>query len=73
MLHGGIKLYTIVRLYFNYSKKYNCFAGFPLTLPLFRTPAHINKHNVTFIKLGTNVVNIITLWRYCFPRYKVFG
>jgi len=36
-------------------------------------PAHFNKHNVTFIKLGTNDVNMMTSWCYCFPRYKVFG
>jgi len=36
-------------------------------------PAYFNKHNVTFIKLETNDVNMITSWCYCFPRYKVFG
>ena len=44
-----------------------------MTLTLFCTPAHFNKHNVTFIKLGTNDVNMMTSWRYCFPRYYFFG
>ena len=36
-------------------------------------PAHFNKHNVTLIKLGTNVAKMPTSWRYFFPRFIVFG
>jgi len=41
-------------------------------LTLFCTPVHLNKHNITLIKLGTNDVNMMTSRRYCFPRYNVF-
>jgi len=42
-----------------------------MTLTLFCIPVHLNKHNITLIKLGTNDVNMMTSWR-CFPRYNVF-
>ena len=44
-----------------------------MALTLFCTLAHFHKHNVTFIKLGTNDANRMTSWCYCFPRYNVFG
>jgi len=37
---------------------------------LFCTPAHFNKHNVTYSKLGTIDINMTTSWCYCFPRYN---
>ena len=40
---------------------------------MFCTPVNLNKHNITFIKLGTNDVNMMTSWCYCFPCYNVFG
>ena len=43
------------------------YAGVSMTLLLFCTPAIFNKHNRTFIKLGTNYVNRMTSWSYCFP------
>jgi len=36
-------------------------------------PAHFNKHNVTFIKLGKNDVNMMTSWCNGFPCYNVLG
>ena len=60
-------------IFFYYSEECNCYAGVSMTLTLFCSPAHYNKHNVTFIKQGTNDVNMMTSWRYGFPRYKVFG
>ena len=44
-----------------------------MTLTLFCIPAHFNKHNVTFTKLGTNDVDMMTSWHYCFQCYSVFG
>ena len=45
-----------------------------MTLTLFSTQhTSISLHSVTFITLGTNDVNMMTLWCYCFPRYNVFG
>ena len=73
MLYGGINLYFTVRLYFSLQWKYNCYASVSMTLTLFCTPAYFNKRNLTFIKLGTNDVNMTTSWRYYFPRFKVFG
>ena len=49
------------------------YAGVSMSLTLFCTPAYFNKHNVTFIKLGTNVVNMMTSWCYCFLRFNNFG
>ena len=72
MLYGGINLYSTVRLYFSLQSKYNCYAGVSMTLTLFCTPVHLNKRNITLIKLGTNDVNMMMSWRYCFPRYNVF-
>jgi len=73
MLYGG-KTYIPLFVYiFHYSEKYTCYAVVSITLTLFCTPVYLNKHNVTFIKLGTNDVNVMTSWRYCFPRYNVFG
>ena len=69
MLYVGINLYSTV----HYSEKYTCHAVVSITLTLFCIPVHLNKHNVTFIKLGTNDVNMMTSSRYCFPRYIVFG
>ena len=73
MLYGGIHLYSLFVYIVHYSEKYNCYASVSMTLMWFCTPAHFNKHNVTFIKLGTNDVNMMTSWCYCFPRYNVFG
>ena len=44
-----------------------------MTLTLFSSLAYFNKHSVTFIKLGTNNVNVTTSWCYCFPRYNVLA
>jgi len=36
-------------------------------------PRHTSMNtNVTFIKLGTNDVNMMTSWCYCLPRYNIF-
>ena len=45
----------------------------PVSPCLCWTLAHFNKHNVMFIKLGTNNVNMMTSWHYYFLRYNVFG
>jgi len=40
-----------------------------------RWPCFVPRHtwiNTTFIKLGTNNININTSWHYCFPRFKIF-
>jgi len=50
-----------------------CYAGVSITLTLFCTPAYFNKPNVTFIKLGTNDVNMTTSCHYFSPRYNVFS
>jgi len=46
------------KLSFHCSLNYAC-----VSMTLFCTPAHFNKHNATFIKLVF----------HCFPRYNVFG
>ena len=58
---------------FHYSEKYNCYARVSITLTSFCTPAYFNKRNLTFIKMGTNDINMTMSWRYCFLRFKVFG
>ena len=58
------------KLSFHWSLNY---AGVFITLTLFCTPIHFNKHIVTFIKLGKNDVNKMMSWCYCFPRYNFFG
>jgi len=59
-------IYSTVRLYFPLLWKYYCYAVFSLMLKLVCPPAHFNKHNVTFWKLGTNDLMMTTSWRYCF-------
>jgi len=65
---------TAIKTYItNYNERYTCYVVVFITLTLFCTPVHPNKHILTFIKLGTNDVNMMTSRRYCFPRYNVFG
>jgi len=60
MLYGRINYIPLFVYIFHYSEKYNCYTGVLMTLTLFCTPVHFNKHNVTLIKLGTNDVNMMT-------------
>jgi len=73
MLYGGMNMYFTAGQIFHYSEKYNCYTGVSMILMLFYTLAYFNKCNVTFLKLGTNIVNITTSWCYCFLHYNVFG
>jgi len=74
MLYGGINLNSTVCLYFVHrSKKFHCFAGVSMALTLFCSLTHLNKINVTFIKLGIKDINMMMSWRYFFPPYNVFG
>ena len=64
-LKDGMNLYYPLCVYiFHYSETLKCYAGISMTLTLFCTPAYFNKRNLTFIKLGTNDVNMPTLWRH---------
>ena len=58
---------------FHLSEKHYCYAVVSMTLTLVCLPAHFNKHNVTLIKLGTNVAKVTTPWRYCLPSFIAFG
>jgi len=70
MLYSEINLYSTVRLFFSLQWKIQLLCLHDSDV--FCTLAHFNKPNVTFIKLGTNDVDMMTSWRCCFPRYNIF-
>ena len=60
-------LYREINLYFT------VLAVVSMSLSFVFTPAHFKKHNIMFIKLGTNEVKMTSSWRYFFLRHNVFG
>jgi len=72
-LQGGVQLWDVT---FFYALRWNKLI-FHCSYVFFTTVKNItvmSLHDADIVlKLGTNDVNIMTSWRYCFPRYNVFG